>query len=100
MTGVISDAGELDDDHRDPFQGPQVSLEPVRPGALEQSLLHLGELGGRQLGVRAGRTPTAQGIYPALLEAGVPDVGALAGHAKFVGDFGLGAALGEQLGGT
>ena len=73
MPGVIADAGELGDDHRDPFQGPQVSLEAVRLGALEQSLLHLGELGGRQLGVRAGRPPTAQGIYPALLEARVPD---------------------------
>jgi hypothetical protein len=28
----------------------------------------------------------------------VPDLGALARHAEFVGDFGLGAALGEQLG--
>jgi len=33
-----------------------------------------------------------------LLEAGVPDVGALAGHAEFLGDLGLGTALGEQLG--
>ena len=28
----------------------------------------------------------------------MPDMGALAGHAELVGDLGLGAALGEQLG--
>jgi hypothetical protein len=33
-----------------------------------------------------------------LLEAGVPDVSALARDAELVGDLGLGATLGEQLG--
>jgi hypothetical protein len=33
-----------------------------------------------------------------LLEAGVPDMGALAGHAQLMSHLGLGTALGEQLG--
>jgi hypothetical protein len=37
--------------------------------------------------------------HTAFFEAGVPNVGALAGDAQLVGDLGLGAALGEQLGG-
>src|SRR5918995_1639611 len=36
--------------------------------------------------------------HPARLEAGVPEVGALAGHAEGAGNLGLGAALGEQFG--
>jgi hypothetical protein len=63
-----------------------------------RGFLDLGELGGRQLGVGTGGTAAAQGIHPALEVAAVPAVGALAGHAELVGDLGLGAALGEQLG--
>jgi hypothetical protein len=98
MTGVITDSGELGDHHRHPFQGPQVSIEPVghRPGQ-QGLLLDLGELGGRQPWIGPGRTPTTQGIHAALREAGVPEVGPPAGHAEGAGDLGLGAALGEQL---
>ena len=98
MAGVMADPGELADHHRDPFQGPQVGVEPVGLGALEQGLLDAGQVGGRQLGIGAGRTPAAQRLDAALGEAGVPDMGALTGHAEFVGDLGLGAALGKQLG--
>jgi len=66
--------------------------------APEQGLLDAGQVASRQFGIGAGRPPAAQGIDPARLEAGVPDMGALAGHAELVGDLGLGAALGEQLG--
>jgi hypothetical protein len=98
MTGVMAHAGQLGDHHRDPLQGPQVGVEPVGHRPRQQRLLDLGELGGRQLGIRAGRTPAAQGVHAALSEAGVPDMGALARDAELVGDLGLGAALGEQLG--
>ena len=98
MSGVIADPGELSDHHRDPLQGPQVGVEPIRPGALQQGLLDLGQLGSRQLGVRASWAPAAQSLDAALLEAGVPDVRALARDAELVGDLGLGVALGEQLG--
>jgi hypothetical protein len=98
MAGVMADPGQLGDDHRHPLQGPQVGIEPVRAGALQQRLLDAGQVDRRQLWVGAGRAPAAQGLHPALLEAGVPDMGALAGHAELVDDLGLGAALGEQLG--
>jgi hypothetical protein len=42
--------------------------------------------------------PAAQRLDAALLEAGVPDMCALARDAELVGDLGLGATLGEQLG--
>ncbi len=45
MAGVIPDAGQLGDHHRHSLQGPQVTVEPVGSGALEQRLLDLGELG-------------------------------------------------------
>ena len=98
MAGVIADPGQLGDHHRHPLQGPQVGVEPIGHRALQQGLLDLGQLGIRQLGVRAGRPPAAQGVNPALLEAAVPDMRALAGYAELAGDLGLGAALGEQLG--
>jgi hypothetical protein len=98
MAGVIADPGQLGDHYRDPLQGPPVGIEPIGPGTLQQGLFDPGQLGSRQLWVRAGRTPTAQSIHPALLKAGVPDVGALTRHAEGASDLGLGAALGEQLG--
>jgi hypothetical protein len=98
MAGVITDPGQLGDHHRDAFQGPQVGVEPIRHRPCQQGLLDLGELGGRQLGIGAGRAAAAQGVHTALLEPGVPDVRALAGHTELLGDLGLGAALGEQLG--
>jgi hypothetical protein len=98
MAGVIADPGELSDHHRDPLQGPQIGVEPIGLSALQQGLLDLGQLGSRQLGVRAGWTPAAQSLDAALLEAGVPDVRALARDTEGAGDLGLGVALGEQLG--
>jgi hypothetical protein len=98
MAGVIADPGELGDHHRDPLQGPQVGVEPIGQSALEQGLLDPGQLGGRQLGVRAGRATTAHGIHPTLLEPGVPGMGTLTRDAELVGALGLGAAEGEQLG--
>jgi hypothetical protein len=92
------DPGELGDHHRDPRQDPQVGVELISPGARQQGLLDLGELSGRQLGIRAGRPAAAQGVHAALGEAGGPHVDALAGDAELVGDLGLGTALGEQLG--
>jgi hypothetical protein len=49
---------------------------------------------------RGPSVPTAQGIDTALLKTGMPDMGALVGHAELAGSLGLGAALGEQLGGA
>jgi hypothetical protein len=98
MAGVMPHARELGDHHRDPLQGPQVSVEPIRHRPRQQGLLDLGKLGIRQLGVRAGRAPTTQGVHAASLPGGMPDMGALAGDAQLLGDVGLGVALGEQLG--
>src|SRR5215216_5596964 len=53
---------------------------------------------GDSLGSGPVGAPAGQGVPPAFLEAGVPDMGALARDAELVGDLGLGAALGEQLG--
>ena len=82
MAGVIPHPGELGDHHGHPLQGPQVGVEPIGHGALQQRLLDLGELGGRQLGIGAGGTPAAQRLDAALLPGGVPDMGALAGQLR------------------
>jgi hypothetical protein len=100
MAGVIAHPGELGDHYRDPLQGPQVGVEPIRHRPSHQRLLDLGQLGIRQPWIGTGRVPAAQRIRPAWRKAGVPEVGALAGHAELAGDLGLAAALGEQFGGT
>jgi hypothetical protein len=68
MAGVIADPGELGDHHRDAFQSPQVGVEPIGHRPSQQGLLDLGELAGRQLGIRAGGTPAAQGVHATLLD--------------------------------
>jgi hypothetical protein len=98
MPGVVTHPGELADHHRDPFQGPQVGVEPIGHHPGQQGLLDPGQVASRQIGVGAGRATTPQGLDTAPLEAGVPDMGALAGDTELAGDLGLGAALGEQLG--
>jgi hypothetical protein len=44
------DPGELGDHHRDPRQGPQVGVELISPGALQQGLLDLGSWAADSLG--------------------------------------------------
>ena len=53
----LADLSELGDDHRHPFQSPQVGVEPVGLGALQQGLLDRGQLGGRQPGSGPGGGP-------------------------------------------
>jgi hypothetical protein len=50
MPRVMTHPGQLGDYHRDPLQGPQVGIEPVGLGALQQGLLDAGQLSARQLG--------------------------------------------------
>jgi hypothetical protein len=56
-----------------PRQSPQVGVELISPGALQQGLLDLGELGGRQLGIGAVGPDCAR-IDTALLKTGIPDM--------------------------
>jgi hypothetical protein len=100
MAGMVAHPGDLLDHASDAGKGPVDGVEAMRTGTLEQRLLDLGELGGRQLGIRAGGTAAAQGVHTALLEAGVPDMGALAADTELMGDLGPGTALGEQFSGT
>jgi hypothetical protein len=88
------------DHHGDPLKGPQVGVEPGCHGALQQNLLDLGELDVGHLGVGAGWPAAAQGVHAALGEAAMPAADGLRGDAQLAGDLGLGAALGEQLGGA
>jgi hypothetical protein len=93
------DAGEALDDHGDPIQGPHSSGESVRQRALQQRLLdRLQPLIG-DLGTPAGRPTAGQCPSAVSLPAGVPAARTLARDLQLVGDLGLGATLGKQLGG-
>jgi hypothetical protein len=94
MAGVIAHPGELGDDHRDPFQVHRSVSNPFARPPWSSACSTLASWAADSLG--SGPVgPRLRKALPRLLEAGVPDLGALARHAEFVGDLGLGAALGE-----
>jgi hypothetical protein len=77
-------SGELGEYHRDPRQDPQVGVELIGPGALQQGLLDLGELGGdlglgTALGERLGRLQPS-GLAGGALPLGVGAAGS--GHRR------------------
>jgi hypothetical protein len=78
VRGVVAHAGEAFDHHRDPLQGPQVTVEPVRQGALAQGTLDLQARSGVQLGPPACPPGGAEGGTAALPPSAVPAVGVLA----------------------
>jgi len=100
MGGMVADAGEALDDQRDPLQGPQVAVEPVRQGALAQGPLDPAALAAVQLGPPSCPPGGAEGGAAALLPATVPAVGVLPGGAQPVRDLGLAGALLEHPGGA
>jgi hypothetical protein len=51
---MVADAGEALDDQRDPLQGPQIAVEPVRQGTLAQGPFDPAALAAVQLGPPAG----------------------------------------------
>jgi hypothetical protein len=55
---------------------------------------------GRPAAWIGARRTRLRRLDTALLKTGMPDMGALVGHAKLAGNLGLSAALGEQVGGA
>ena len=99
MRGVMAHPGDTPDDHCDAVKSPQVGVEAVGLGPLQQGLLSLLELGIGQLG-GAARCATAMQAGGAVgLPAGMPAADGLAGDAQGAGDFSLVDVLGEQFGG-
>jgi hypothetical protein len=99
MGGMVAHPGQPLDDDGDAVQGPQLTDEPIGASTLEQGLFDLAELGVRQLGRRAGRSPAAQRVGAACLLAGMPDTHGLGRDAEPAGNLSLADAEGEQLGG-
>jgi hypothetical protein len=99
MGGVVTHPGDAPDDLGDTVKGPQVGVEAVGLGPLQQGLLSLLELGIRQLGGAARCAPAAQASGAVGLPALVPAADGLAGDAEGAGDLGLVEVLAEQLGG-
>jgi hypothetical protein len=81
---VVAHARQAFGHHRDPLKGPQVGVEPVRLGALQQRAFELAALAGVQLGFAAGSAGGAQGVAAALLPPAVPAVGVLSGGVQAV----------------
>ena len=77
MGGMVTHAGEALDHHRDPLQGPQIAVEPVRQGTLAQGSFDPAACSGVQLGPPAGPPGSAEGGAAALLPAAVPAVDVL-----------------------
>ena len=99
MPWVIADPGEPPDHLGDPWQGPQVGVEPVGLGAGQQRPLDPPPVTLRQ---PRGVTPAARAGQPsatARKPAGMPAAGGLPGDSQAAGDLGLGVALLEQAGG-
>lgn len=100
VRGVVAHPGEAPDDGGDAVKGPQVSIEAVGLGPLQQRLLGLRELGVGHSG-GAARCATAGKAGGAIgLPARMPAANGLAGDAEDAGDLGLVNAVGEQLGGV
>lgn len=78
MGGMVAHAGEALDHQRDPLQGPQVAVEPVRQGTLAQGPLDPAAGSAVQSGLAAGPPGGAEGGAATLLPSAVPAVGVLA----------------------
>ena len=94
------DPGEALDHRGDPVKGPSLPDEPVGLGALQEGLLHGGELLIRQLWRGAAGPAAAQPIGAPGLPATVPDADRLGRDLELAGDLGLADTGGEQLGGA
>lgn len=98
MPGVVADPGEPPDHLGDPWQGPQVGVNPLRYRAGQQGVLHPLPVAVRQ---PRGSAPAARAGQPgpaALAPAGMPAAGGLPGDPQPPGDLGLGQVLLEQAG--
>lgn len=99
MRGVVTHPGDTPDHGGDAVKGPQVGVEAVSLGALQQGLLSLLEVGVRHPGGAARCATAAQAGDAVGLPALVPAADGLAGDAQGAGDLGLVDVLGEQFGG-
>jgi hypothetical protein len=99
VRGVVAHPGEAPDDLCDAVKGPQVGVEAVGLGALQQRLFCLRKLGVGHPGGPARCAAACKARGAIGLEARMPAAGGLAGDAQPAGDFGLVDALGEQVGG-
>lgn len=86
MTGVVGDAREPLDHHRDPRQGPEVGRKPMRARALAECLIDPLEvcLVQFRLAPRAPRAPQRGG--PSLAPFSIPATDTLSAHAQGTGD--------------
>lgn len=98
MRGVVTHPGDTPDDGGDAVKGPQVGVEAVGLGPLQQGLLSLLEVGIRHLGGAARCATAAQAGGALGLPARMPAADGLAGDAQGAGDLGLVDVLGEQFG--
>jgi hypothetical protein len=98
--GVVTHPGGAPDDFCDAAKGPQVGVEAVGLGALQQRLLDSVQLRWGQLGRAAGRANAGKAVGAVGLPALVPAADGLAGDAQGAGHLGLVDALLEELGGV
>ena len=100
MGGVVAHPGDAPDDLGDVVKGPQVAVEAVGLGPLQQGLLSLLEVGVGHPGGAARCATALQAGGAVGLPALVPAADGLAGDAQGAGDLGLVDVLGEQFGGV
>jgi len=99
MAGVVADARDPFDHHRDTGQAPELGVQPVGPGASEQGLLHPLKLFGEELGLASS---TARSLEPAAATAlplVKPVFGRLPGDAQAPSDLRLMKTPAEKFGG-
>ena len=98
VRGVVAHPGGAPDNGGDAVKGPQVGVEAVGLGALQQGLLSLLQLGVGQSGGAARCATTAQTGGAVGLPALVPAADGLARDAQGTGDLGLVDVVSEQFG--
>ena len=99
MAGMIAHAGLAGDDLGDPGQAPEIGVEAIGAGALEESGFDLFELGRGESRLSPGAAGGGQRFLAALLPSREPDAYGLAGHLELARHFGLSDSSFEKLGG-